>query len=44
MPADRELSEDQEGELYRHYGVPTPGPTRQAASPPANPSPPNRRW
>jgi hypothetical protein len=22
MPADRELSEDQEGELYRHYGVP----------------------
>jgi hypothetical protein len=21
MPADRELSEDQEGELYRHYGV-----------------------
>jgi len=22
MPADQELSEDQEGELYRHYGVP----------------------
>jgi hypothetical protein len=22
VPADRELSEDQEGELYRHYGVP----------------------
>jgi hypothetical protein len=22
LPADRELSEDQEGELYRHYGVP----------------------
>ena len=22
MPADRELSEEQEGELYRHYGVP----------------------
>jgi hypothetical protein len=22
MPADRELSEDQEGELYRHFGVP----------------------
>jgi hypothetical protein len=22
MPADRELSEDQEAELYRHYGVP----------------------
>jgi hypothetical protein len=22
MPADRELSEDQEGKLYRHYGVP----------------------
>jgi hypothetical protein len=22
MPADRELSEDQEGELYHHYGVP----------------------
>ena len=22
MAADRELSEDQEGELYRHYGVP----------------------
>ena len=25
-------------------GFPTPGPTRQAASPPANPSPPNRPW
>jgi hypothetical protein len=22
MPADQELSEEQEGELYRHYGVP----------------------
>lgn len=22
VPADRELSEDEEGELYRHYGVP----------------------
>ena len=22
LPADRELSEEQEGELYRHYGVP----------------------
>jgi hypothetical protein len=36
MAADRELSEDQEQELYRS---PTPEPTRQAASPPANPSP-----
>ena len=44
MAADRELSEEQERELYRHYGVPTPGPTRQAASPPANPGPPNRPW
>jgi PRC-barrel domain len=33
MPADRELSEDQEQE-----------PAHQAAFPPANPSPPNRRW
>ena len=44
MAADRELSEEQERELYRHYGVPYSGPTRQAASPPMNPGPPNRPW
>ena len=44
MAADRELSEEQERELYRHYRVPTPGPTRQAASSPGNPGSPNRPW
>ena len=44
MAADRELSEEQERELYRPPGVPYSRPTRQAASPPANPGPPNRPW
>ena len=44
VPADQELSEDQEASCTATTGSPTPGPTRQAASPPANPSPPNRVW
>ena len=44
MAADRELSEEQERSCTATMGFPTPGPTRQAASPPMNPGPPNRPW
>jgi hypothetical protein len=44
MPADRELSEDQEGELYRHYGVPYSQADSPSGLPAATPSPPNRPW
>jgi hypothetical protein len=43
VPAGRELPEDQEEGLYRHYGVPIPGPSRRAVYPPANPSLPAGR-
>ena len=39
MPADRELSEDQEQELYRHYGVPYSRADSQSGLPAGEPEP-----
>src|SRR4029453_8855757 len=40
VPADRELSEDQEGELYRHYGVPYSRADSPSGLPAGEPEPP----
>ena len=44
MPADRELSEEQERELYRHYGVPYSRADSPSGLPAGEPGPPNRPW